>query len=345
MYTRTPNRSQASLLYCLGKHAVLAGMFFVSWVTSPSTAIAIPTEKAEPEITETREIALSFDDAPRPDGGLLTGRLRTHMLIEALNHVEVTGAAFFILTDNITKLEGGAERVSAYQAAGHFLGNHSHTHPSLHASDVETYLADVDVAREILLDYEGVLDWFRYPFLHEGDTEEKRDAVRLGLAERGLQNGYITVDNYDWYMQALVDEAMAEGHPIDLDQLGRTYVEVLTETVEFYDGIARATLGRSPRHVLLLHENDLAALYVDDLVEQLRELGWRIIPITSAYEDEIADVVPSTLFNGQGRVAALAHEAEVAPMLLRHIAEDEAYLRTLFEQRGLVPIQAQNTDN
>ena len=35
--------------------------------------------------------------------------------------------------------------------------------------------------------------WFRFPYLDEGaGDKEKRDAVRAGLAERGLVNGYVT---------------------------------------------------------------------------------------------------------------------------------------------------------
>lgn len=284
-----------------------------------------------------REIALSFDDAPRPDGKLLSGSARTARLIEALDRAKVKGAGFFVLTGNISKTDDGAERLKAYQRAGHVLANHTHTHPSLNRTDIEFFLSDVDKATEVLSDFGDKPDLFRFPYLREGDTGVKHDAAQDGLADRGLRNAYVTVDNYDWYLQALVDEAVAAGHVPDRSVLAQTYVELLVDAVEFYDAVAQRTLGRSPRHVLLLHENDLAALFVDDLVVRLRELGWTIIPIAEAYEDEIAKSAPDTLFNNQGRVAALANAAGVEARDLIHVAEDEDYLRRLFQDRGLLP--------
>jgi hypothetical protein len=65
-------------------------------------------------------------------------------------------------------------------------------------------------------------------------------------------------------------------------------------------------LGRSPNHVLLLHENDLAAMYLGDLVARLRKTGWEIVSPDVAFRDPIARVEPDTLVLGQGRVIALA---------------------------------------
>ncbi|WP_298975849.1 polysaccharide deacetylase family protein [uncultured Roseobacter sp.] len=284
-----------------------------------------------------RQIALSFDDAPRGDGELLDGRTRTAMLIDALDRTGVEGAGFFVLTENIAKFDGGSDRIAAYHAAGHVIANHTHTHPSLNKTDVDRFLADVDQATELLSGFDESIEFFRFPFLREGDTTEKHRAVREELAERGLRNAYVTVDNYDWYLQALVDEAAKSGHPLDHTVLGHLYVQTLVEAIEFYDALANRALGRSPRHVLLLHENDLAALFVDDLVLRLRELGWSIIPLNDAYEDDIAEQQPDTLFHNQGRVAAMAHAAGLDPKELVHVAEDEIYLRDMFEDEGILP--------
>jgi hypothetical protein len=109
-------------------------------------------------------------------------------------------------------------------------------------------------------------------------------------------------------------------------------VDVITRSTEFYDAMAQETLGRSPHHVLLLHENDLAAMFVGDLVSELRRRGFRIVPATVAFEDPIADREPDTLYLGQGRIAALAHEAGREPASLVSPTEDEVYLRQRFEQ-------------
>lgn len=280
-----------------------------------------------------REIAITFDDAPRGDGRRFTGVERTEALIAALQAGGVPGALFFSTTRNIDA-EGGA-RLLRYQDAGHYIGNHSHSHAAPEERGLQVYLDDIAVADRRLRTYDAFLPLFRYPFLNEGRDIAMRDGIRAGLASLGLSNGYVTVDTYDWYMEHLYQRALEQGRPVNEERLGEVYVALLIEAVNFYDAIARDALGRSPRHVLLLHENDLAALFVDDLARALKADGWTLIPAPRAYLDPIARVIPDTLFNGQGRVAAIA-EAQGRPRReLVHEAEDEAWLEAHFEVQGV----------
>ncbi|MEM1080617.1 MAG: polysaccharide deacetylase family protein [Pseudomonadota bacterium] len=287
-------------------------------------------------LAEPRLLALSFDDAPRTDGPWYTGAERTRRLIDCLASVGAEGAMFFVTTAFIERFDPERSRLNAYVQAGHVLANHTHTHPWLRNTSAGDYLADVDYAQNLLSGMQGFVPYFRFPYLDEGRSAAKRDAVRIGLQARGLNHGYVTVDNYDWYMQALVSEAVREGLAIDEARLGEAYVELLIESIEFYDQLAQTHLGRSPRHVLLLHENDLAARYIDDLVLALRDRGWTLIPAVEAYDDPLASRLPDTTFNGQGRVAALAHEQGVPARDLIHPSEDEAWLRQEFERRQIV---------
>ena len=285
---------------------------------------------------EQKQIALTFDDAPRGDGALLSGVERTERLISGLSEAGVTGAMFFVTTRNLERHDPDQGRLTAYENAGHLLANHSHSHLWLHKTELEAYLEDLDRAQNELSRIGRPAPFYRFPFLDEGRSEAKRDALVEALAQRDLCNGYVTVDNYDWYMAALVTRAVNEGRRVDMDALRDAYVSVLIEAVEFYDAIAQEALGRSPRHVLLLHENDLAALFVSDLVAALEARGWRIIPAVEAYQDPIAVEEPDTLFLGQGRVAALAHARGLrSPRDLIHKAEDEAWLEAYFDREGV----------
>jgi peptidoglycan/xylan/chitin deacetylase (PgdA/CDA1 family) len=259
------------------------------------------------------------------DGALLTGEARTEALIAALAKAGVAQAGFFVTTQNLRD-HSAAARLRSYVEAGHVLGNHSHSHTWLSRNEVADYLADLDHAESLLAKFGGRRPWFRFPFLDEGRDPERRDRLREALAERGLRNAYITVDNYDWYLAARADRAAAAGQMINNEALGQLYVDMLVASVDFYEGIAREALGRSPAHVLLLHENDLAALFVADLVAALRERDWQIIDIDEAYADPIAAMQPDTVFNGQGRVAAIAAAAGRPRSELVHAAEDEAWI-------------------
>ena len=95
-------------------------------------------------------------------------------------------------------------------------------------------------------------------------------------------------------------------------------------------------MGRSPAHVLLLHETDLNALFIVDLVAGLRAAGWTIITMDEAYRDPIARMEPDTLHLGGGRVSALAAAAGRDPDTLVHPRTNEAELARLFEELVVV---------
>lgn len=282
------------------------------------------------------QIALTFDDAPRGDGPVFTGEARTAALIEALDRAGVDGAMIFANSARLD--ESGTRRLTAYAEAGHPIANHSHSHGSVDSLGAEAFLEDVQKAHGLLSALPGYAPYFRFPYLREGRTAPVRDAVRRGLESMGLKQGYVTVDNYDWHLQTLMGQAMRTTGTLDLEGWKRFYLDVLLGAVEFYDAQAHRHLGRSPRHVLLLHENDLAALFIDDLVEALESRGWEIISADMAYQDPMAQQVPDTLFLGQGRVAALAHAGGAAARQLIHPLESEAALRAEAVRRGLLPV-------
>lgn len=143
---------------------------------------------------------------------------------------------------------GGEQRIAAYAAAGHAIANHSFSHPHLSERTADEFLADVDKAEVWLKGRPGYRPWLRFPFLDEGGKDKaKRDAVRAGLAARGLRNGYVTADGSDWHLEQLTIDAKAAGKPMDMKALRRLYLQMQLSAAEYHDAMARSTLGRSPR--------------------------------------------------------------------------------------------------
>jgi peptidoglycan/xylan/chitin deacetylase (PgdA/CDA1 family) len=279
-----------------------------------------------------KRIAITFDDVPIHDGPLFTGEERARHLIAALKGAKVPQAAMFVTTGNI-RGPADEDRLRAYAAAGHVLANHSHGHRRLNRVSPEAYLADIDMANRRLRGLPNLRPWFRFPYLNEGGDQVARDAVRAGLTARGLANGYVTIDTWDWALVDLVRKAKAAGREIDMAALRDLYLEMMLSAVATYDAIAMEHLGRSPAHVLLAHENDLAALFIDDLVAALRHRGWAVISPDQAYTDPIAAVTPDTMHLRNGRVAALAAVKGVPPERLSDGFHDEKLLKALFDQR------------
>ena len=283
---------------------------------------------------QAREIALTFDDAPTPDSALMTGTERTQRIIQALVKAKVPDALFFVKADYINP--DSQRRLEQSTAAGFHLANHSYSHQSASELGVLDYPADVYKAHLLLKSHNNFLPYHRFPYLHYGKNRAEIARLQQSLAELGYKDGYVTVDNFDWYISAVLTKAAEEKKHINYEKARKLYVETLYATIEFYDDIAQKALGRSPKHVMLLHENDAAALFLGDLINHLRAKGWKIISPQQAYQDPIARQFPATDFHKQGRVAALAQSKGVPEGELRHPSENEQYLDKAFQQAGVI---------
>jgi peptidoglycan/xylan/chitin deacetylase (PgdA/CDA1 family) len=244
-----------------------------------------------------KRIALSFDDVPRARGPFFTPDERARRILQQLRSVHAPQAVFFVVPGQLAEDDGkgGARRIGAYVRAGNVIANHSFSHPHLSEMDPAPYLADIDAADHWLRGRSGFRPWFRFPFLDEGGRDKaKRDAVRAGLAQRGLRNGYVTAESSDWNIEGLTAAAVKAGKPIDRAALRDLYVTWHVEAADFADGLMQKTIGRQPVHMMLLHETDLAALYLGDLVKALRRDGWTVVSADEAYADSLGTLAPDT---------------------------------------------------
>jgi peptidoglycan/xylan/chitin deacetylase (PgdA/CDA1 family) len=284
-----------------------------------------------------KRIALTFDDVPRGRGAFFTPDQRTIRLIAGLHKAGVKQAAFYLVPGQIGHDDGvgGEERIEAYVAAGHVIADHSFTHPHLSDLSVADYMANVDKAEAFLKGREGRRPWFRYPFLDEGQGDKaKVAAVRAALKARGLHNGYATVDGSDWYIEAMTADAVAAGKKIDMNALRDLYVSTMVGAADFADGLARKTWHRQPAQVIVLHETDIAALYIPDLVAALRKDGWRIVTADEAYADPISKLAPNVP-SANGTLLELAAWEKGIPKPRWYERNDMDLAKRLFDQQVL----------
>jgi peptidoglycan/xylan/chitin deacetylase (PgdA/CDA1 family) len=229
-------------------------------------------------------MAITLDDLPFAYARNLTieqQRDSVASVLAALRKHDIR-AAVFVIGQSLT--EQNRELVDAVAAAGHTVGNHSFSHPDLGALSVEGYTVDIQRGGNTIKPWLKGTHFFRYPFLKQGETVEKRDAVLSWLSLRGIRVAPVTIDNSDYlYNQRLVD-ANAEGRIIDVRA---EYFDHMLKAAASYDAKARSLMGRPIKHVLLLHMNYLNGLYLDDLLQRFRDNGWSFIPFEEALTDEV----------------------------------------------------------
>jgi peptidoglycan/xylan/chitin deacetylase (PgdA/CDA1 family) len=284
-----------------------------------------------------KRIAFTFDDVPRGRGAFFTPDERTARLIAGLHEAGIRQAAFYLVPGQIGHDDGlgGEQRILAYVAAGHVIADHSFTHRHLSELTAADYMADIDQAEAWLRGREGRRPWFRYPFLDEGgDDKAKVASVREALKARGLHNGYATVDGSDWNIESQTAEAMKAGKAIDMDALRHLYVSTMVGAANFADRLSLRTWGRQPAQVIVLHETDMAALFIVDLASALRKDGWTIITADEAYSDPIAKLAPDVP-HANGTLVELAAWEKGLPSPRWYERNDIALANRLFATQVL----------
>lgn len=254
------------------------------------------------------EIALSFDDAPMSTSLHFETFARTEALIEKLKSLQVPSVMIFANPCKREDLTSVVNQLKKYKDAGHFIANHTCSHPRLDDVDYADFAEDARKADVILTPLFIGQKFFRFPYLNEGREERSRDKMRDWLKKNDYRNGMVSIDNDDYIFSFKINQAKEQGKVIDYGRVKKLFLEHIFEAISFYDDLAIKILGYSPRHVLLLHETDATVMFIGSLVEAIRNKGWKIISIEEAYKDKIYQEQPKNTYANNGIISQIAME-------------------------------------
>jgi len=244
-----------------------------------------------------RVVAVTFDDLPAGSvaaNDVASLRALTGKLLGAIGERGIPAVGFvnevkLVATDGGRDVAGRTDLLRMWVDAGLELGNHTYSHPDLNRTALASFEADViegETVTRRLLEAKGKrLRYFRHPFLHVGDTLEKRRAFESFLAGRGYTVAPVSVDNDEYVYAAVYADALRRGDAAAAKRVGDDYVRYVGEVFTFFEGVSRRTLGRDMRHVLLLHANALNADRFGEAADALGRRGYRFVPLEDALQD------------------------------------------------------------
>jgi peptidoglycan/xylan/chitin deacetylase (PgdA/CDA1 family) len=181
----------------------------------------------------------------------------------------------------------GMEVLKLWIAAGFPLGNHTFTHMNLETNTADAFRADI-VANEPLLSAlmpAGDWNWLRYPYLHEGDTLEKRRQVRTFLQQRGYHIAQVTISFSDYAWNGPFARCADKRDAKAIEGLKASYLKNAADAIRTAQESARALFGRDIKHVMLLHIGSFETLMLPKLIELLKQRGFRLITLSEAESD------------------------------------------------------------
>lgn len=221
------------------------------------------------------EIAITIDDHPMYSTGFMDIQTRTENICSALEKRSIQ-AVFFCVGERVDDLD--VSHMKRIEHGNHFIANHSYTHGHPTKMTYDQFLKELVDTENSLKGFANYRKWFRYPFLdygdRQGDLQRKRDYYNL-IKQHGYQEGYVTINTFDWHVNNFLNAAHNEGKTIDFEKLKRFYVDLIVSWCKHY--IAEYE-GSGKVHTLLLHAFDINGLYMDEILEEVAKLGTIVSP-------------------------------------------------------------------
>ena len=235
-----------------------------------------------------QKLALTMDDLPQ-NGALPPGVTRAETaknVLAILKKRHVPPVYGFV---NAKKLEGSADGAEALKlwAAAEPVGNHTYAHMDLEQNTAEAFEREIEEdepALELLAKGDD-WRWLRYPYLHEGDTVEKRRAVRAYLKGRGYRIAQVTLDWEDYLWNFAYARCAAKNDKKSIEWLRSSYLNTASEFLDLGREQAKLIYGRDINHVLLMHLGAFSSMILPEALDLLKKKGFKLVTLEEAESD------------------------------------------------------------
>lgn len=151
-----------------------------------------------------QQLAVTFDDLPA-HGPLPPGITRLDIakqVLHALHRDRIPPVYGFVNGQIVQQQPETGAVLAAWRGAGQLLGNHTWSHMNLNQHSPQQFEDDILRNEPLLKLQMDNLDWhwLRFPYLAEGDTDQKKMGVRVFLARHGYKIAAVTMsfNDYEW---------------------------------------------------------------------------------------------------------------------------------------------------
>jgi peptidoglycan-N-acetylglucosamine deacetylase len=250
-----------------------------------------------------QKVAITFDDLPL-NGTLPPGVTRTQTtkdVLAILKKRHVPPVYGFI---NAKKLEGNPDGSEALKlwAAGEPVGNHTYSHMDLETNTADAFERDIEENEPALelLEAKGDWRWLRYPYLHEGDTVEKRRAVRAYLKAHNYRIAQVTLDWEDYLWNFAYAKCAPKNDEKTIAWLRTSYLQTASDFLDLGREQAKLIYGHDINYVLLLHLGAFSSTILPDALDLLKKKGFKLVTLEEAESGPVYDGDPDAGMHDAG---------------------------------------------
>lgn len=279
------------------------------------------------------EVAVTVDDLPA-NGDLpgSTTRLQiAEKMIAVLKKHHLKGVYGLMNGYKIQAANSDTIILQKWLDAGQLLGNHTYHHLDLAKVSASEFIQDIKLNNPLLQSYMGDKNYhyFRYPYLSEGNTQEKRDAVRKYLADNQYKIAPVTVDFFEYEWSVPYARCIAKHDDNAIAWLKQTYLQQAINALTIAHSLSMMLYQRDIKNVLLIHVNAMSADMLDTLLTAYEKQGVKFISLPQALTDNVYQHNPNIVrdraytFLNQERLARHLENPEIVNKLYATLPEDK----------------------
>lgn len=235
-----------------------------------------------------KRISVTFDDLPATR--IYNSKARheiTRRILDALHERHIKSAGF-VIGDNI---DSDWDILAAWLEDGHVLGSLTNSHQDLHMTEPELFISDMIAgARTIesfLSGYGQKKRFFRFPYLHYGETAKVRKRILALLKDNHTTVADVSVDTEDYLYNLTMESIRFSTDSSTFAQLRTEYLEHIDEALSKAEALADYVVHRPVKHIMLLHVNRLNAMFLGDLLDAIAAKGYQFISFEEAIKDPV----------------------------------------------------------
>ena len=237
------------------------------------------------------QVAFTFDDLPA-HGPLPPGMARPAVvgsILATLKREGMPPVYGFVNGFRVAQFPYQIHILQAWEAAGQPLGNHTWSHPELDKLTAAQYERNIARNEAVLrrADPHGDWHWFRYPFLEEGNTAEKREEVRNWLTAHGYHVAEVSMDFQDYLWNEPYARCAAKHDESAVHVLHDSYLATAATDIDAYRKLAQQLYGHDVPYVLLMHAGAFDARMLPELIALFRSRGFGFITLPQAMADPV----------------------------------------------------------
>jgi peptidoglycan/xylan/chitin deacetylase (PgdA/CDA1 family) len=244
---------------------------------------------ALPQICGAQKVAITFDDLPLNED-LPPGITRVEVIGNTLAVLKIRHVPAVYGFVNGKKLEGNADAAEALKvwADAEPVGNHTYAHMDLNANPAEAFEREIEQDEpvlELVAAKDANWHWLRYPFLRDGDTVEKRRAVRAYLVAHHYRVAQVTLDWEDYMWNSAYARCLAKNDRTSIAWLRTSYLNTASVFLDLGRELAKLVYGHDINHVLLLHLGAFSSTILPDALDLLEKKGFKLVTLEEAESD------------------------------------------------------------